>query len=137
MEDARRELVMEKFLSLYSPDCVDYVRLRQPKLVLDAANLVQNHLHERQQWRERRQPYVRNGSRGFERGAGGLREDGRKVDTADNAFCDADQTGESPKYNGQMNGGRFTPRNSKSEHGYLHVFSAAGRVTNALNAQTE
>ena len=71
--DFRWEMVSGRYLSTYTPEVADYVRIRQPKTTIEIANLVQQYYDAKPVWRDQRQF-----RRPFERS--GPREDGERVD---------------------------------------------------------
>ena len=85
-EDYLREFLLGRLLSLYAPEVAEFVQLRNWKTGVEAANLIQDHLDNRQYWRDRRQHQNQPwSSRPFNRGgatASGFREEGRKQDPA-------------------------------------------------------
>ena len=89
MQDTRgllaRVPVRETSFSL-PPEVVEFVQLRNLKTGVEAVNLFQDHLENRQYWRDRRQHQNQSwSSRPFNRGgatASGFREEGRKQDPA-------------------------------------------------------
>ena len=78
-KDYRWEMLAGRYLSTYSAEVADYVRIREPKTTIDMANLVQQYFDGKRTWRDRQQFQ----SRPFERGNNsGLRGDRERGDPA-------------------------------------------------------
>ena len=58
------------YLSTYSPEVADYVRIRKPKTTIEMANLVQQYFDGKRDRRQFRRPFERSG----------LRDDSERVD---------------------------------------------------------
>ena len=114
--DSWWEMVTGRYLSAFSPEVADYVRLRQPKTTVEMANLVQQHYDGKQAWRDRRQfrskPYERGG-------VSGLRGDGEHTEPAP---TNGDRQGERHEYHSGQR-----PSNRGQRYGGSSVKQEPGR----------
>ena len=92
-KDYRWEMVTGRFLSTYSAEIADYVRIRQPKTTIEMANLVQQYFDGKQS------RYQQFRSRSFERGNNcGLRVDKERTEPAQ---ASGEKQGEQNGYGGE------------------------------------
>lgn len=124
VQEVVTQLTMAKFLTLYPSEVANYVQLQDPRSVGEAANLVQEY-YQRQQSRDHRRHYPHKPwMRGYDRSAGGFREDGHKPGAADSANRDAEKPGESNRVNDSYRGSgrsgrggfRQGPGNGQGDH---------------------
>ena len=91
-------MVTGRYLSAFSPEVADYVRLRQPKTTIEMANVGQQYYDGKQAWRQfRSKPYECGG-------VSGLRGDGEREEPV---LTNGDQQDEHHEYHsGQRSSNR-------------------------------
>ena len=125
-EDYLREFQLGRLLSLYPPEVAEFVQLRTPKTGVEAANLIHDHLENRQYWRDKRQQQW--GSRTFDRGANGFRDERRGPEPANRESV---PNGEYHKYGyGEKNVANNPPDNrppDNRQNGFIPTCFACGQ----------
>ena len=113
-EDFVREITFGKFYSLYTPDAVNHVHLRNPTSVLEAANQLQDFYKRKQQWKDKRQYR----SRFYERNnSGGPRDEGERGETVQTS---GDGRGElHGSGHGQRYGNKWVKQNSSARQEFI------------------
>lgn len=53
VEELKRDFLLDRVLSVYSPDVADHVDLKRPKSTINLANVIHDYLEGRQHWRDR------------------------------------------------------------------------------------